>query len=310
VPGLNPHLAGQLLSCAHSTSTMPRKAIATNVHALGDDEQARPVLDLAVWPSIAAQFKLGDLPFPVPMSFANNTTQNFAQFEERAFQVVGFVCELLSNPCVELSDFKTEMGKSNTRFDLAWGGCSDSRCLRYALEETKQHYQPFDGCKSHESAAAGALSEEFLRRMRKLSDTGAPRSMLLWTGGSAPFDYVRVHLVDEATKKVTIALGDAKHKSGPATGARSQANVVEDAKSLGAKALPWFTGMKRELEKLHYDVDGKFSVSLITNIDTPDYKAAGVQCDNLVEVVILSPTNFTFKPWTDLLFRCVTRPAQ
>jgi hypothetical protein len=292
---------------------MPRKDISTAIQALGDDMYARPVLDLAVWPSIADQFQLGHLPFPVPMSFDNSTTQNFAQFEERTFQVIGFVCEILSSPFQELSDFKFEFGRKNDMFCQAWGGAHKAGCCRFAMEGTKNHYQPFEGIASHAEAAAGALSDEFLKAMQSL-EVHAYRSVLMWTGGSAPFDYVKVHLTDVAKRKITIALGDAKHKSAPAkhksqttNQSTNEKDVVEEAKNLGAKALPWFKGMKRELEKQGYVVDTNFSVSLITNIEMPEYKRAAVKCDNGVQVVILSPSSFTFKPWTDLLFRCIPK---
>jgi hypothetical protein len=75
-------------------------------------------------------------------------------------------------------------------------------------------------------------SEEFKRRITKL-ETGSSKSMLLWAGGSAPFEYVRVHLVNEATKTVTIALGDAKHHSSTTVRAKNdpQNELVKDAKA-------------------------------------------------------------------------------
>jgi hypothetical protein len=54
-------------------------------------------------------------------------------------------------------------------------------------------------------------------------------------------------------------------------------------------------------------VDSSYTVSLITNVVMPDNIRSGVVCDDGLKVVILGPLNFTFKPWTDLLYRCWTR---
>jgi hypothetical protein len=284
---------------------MERKLISTAINAFGNDSLATPYLDLAVWPDIAGKFEaFGCLPFPVPMCFANSTTQNFAQFEKQAFQVIGFTCEWLSSPSSELDDFKRAFRRRNQRFIDAWGPDYISGCHRISIDDSRNHFQPFDACTTHEAAAKGCLSLTFLKQVGRLFNKTGPRSVLMWTGGSAPFDFIQVQVVDVAAKKLRIALGDAKHRSTTTAGTRCQADVVADAKEFGKKAPAWFEGMKRELEELEYPVDSSYTVSLITNVAMPDDIRCGVVCDNGLRVLILGPSNFTFKPWTDLLYRC------
>ena len=227
-----------------------------------------------------------------------------AQFGERAFQVIGFTCELLSSPSPELGGFKRAFNSRNRRFIDAWGKSCGSGSRRVATTETKNRHQPFHGCKK---AAAGPLSKEFLQSVSSLFDEpDEPRSVLFLAGGSAAFDFIRVQVVRKASKKVRIALGDAKHKSVPP---RKRA-VVKDAKRLGKKARSWFMGMKRALKKVGIKTESKFAVSLITNVETPGYELEPVKCGNGVEVIILSPSNFHFPPWSDLLFRCMKSAEQ
>ena len=232
--------AADLLLHAISKTEMPRTGIPTLIPARGSDIRAVPVLDLAVWPSLwtilKAPTSTAHLPVSVPMHFDNSRTVDWSHFENLAFQAIGFTLELLWNPCAGdvVAAARRELCSRNGRFKRMFGD-QPFVCTRHALACPQHHYHPFDGLKSHDSAAKGRLSQDFLDHVRNLRDTAARQrcccGMLFRAGGSAPLDYILL-VVRNDGKTCYAAYGDAKHQGGVA---RDEASVTSDAKRLSSR---------------------------------------------------------------------------
>jgi hypothetical protein len=241
------------------------------------------------------------LPFEPPFSFDNGKIQTWANFEEHAFNVIGFTLELLWQSKVDMTEVRDAIV-------VHWSCFLDAFAVsrlpiefrRDALQEPKTHYHPFVRLKSHKSACAGKLSVPFLNAVLHMREG---EGVLFWCGGDAPVDYVLV--IKYAQGKCRIQYADAKHKTNR-NGAEKSLRV--EAKAVYEKAQMVHAGLKRELQKevtaggANLVVDDKFSVSIVTNLRDTESRYENV--------IIIGPATFKFEPWTSLLYESSSIPEK
>jgi hypothetical protein len=288
---------------------MQRRLIPTQIPAEGDDVEAIPFLDLAVWESILPALgsrSLSELPpIALPLNFGPETTLDYAAFERMAFHVLGFALRFFYSPA-PLMEHCHEAFITNSGATLhSWIAVGNRRPKTscFAAKFSAQHFQPFEGALSHETACNGPLSGEFANQVACLGNGDA---LFFWCGGKAPLDFIFLEMHPDG-QTCHARYGDAKHQSGD----QNFKDIRGVISALVKKVVMVHNGLASELSKFGKTLDPMMSLAVVTNCGGPDdtgvfvetFKDVQADTGETVRVFLLRPGTFDFPPWTDVMYR-------
>jgi hypothetical protein len=154
------------------------------------------------------------------------------------------------------------------------------------LEHPKGRSNPSDVMR-HEKMADGNLVDDFVEPVRGLSQK-ISEAAWFWCGGSAPIDFILVFTLPPTSPKGSATLhlrfADAKHSN---TDHWGSADLAE---------------MEAKAKKLHQAVAKGLRRAKVTLAVAPFDKRHLMLCYNREGSAMLSPSTFTWEPWSPLLF--------